>query len=63
MMALDTGTATERSYLSSEDRFRFLKALHTSILIVPVVGDFAGPKALRGVGKYVRDHGAIVTAF
>jgi hypothetical protein len=32
-------------------------------LIVPVVGNFAGPKALRAVGKYVRDHGSTVTAF
>jgi hypothetical protein len=28
-----------------------------------VVGNFSGPKALRAVGQYVRDHGATVTAF
>ena len=27
-------------------------------LIVPIVGDFAGPKALRAVGAYLREHGA-----
>jgi hypothetical protein len=32
-------------------------------LIVPVVGDFAGPKAIRAVTKYLRDHGAVVSAF
>ena len=31
--------------------------------LVPVVGDFGGPKALRAVGQYVRDHGATVSAF
>ena len=39
-----------------------LKDLEERNLIVPVVGNFAGPKALRAVGKYVRDHGAVVTA-
>ena len=31
-------------------------------MLVPVVGNFAGPKALRAVGKYIRDHGATVSA-
>ena len=32
-------------------------------LIVPVVGDFAGPRALRAIGSYLRARGAVVTAF
>jgi hypothetical protein len=32
-------------------------------LIVPVVGDFAGPKALRAEGSFLKDHGVNVTAF
>ena len=39
-----------------------LKILHEKNMLVPVVGNFAGPKALRAVGKYVRDHGATVAA-
>jgi hypothetical protein len=39
-----------------------LKDLHQKNLFVPVVGNFGGPKALRSVGKYVRDHGATVAA-
>ena len=30
---------------------------------MPIVGDFAGPKALRAVGAYLRARGATVTAF
>jgi hypothetical protein len=30
---------------------------------VPVVGNFAGPKAIRAVGRYIREHGATVGAF
>src|SRR5262249_23745976 len=62
MVAAD-GTPVGKSYLASEDTFRVLKDLEERNLLVPVVGNFAGPKALRAVGKYVRDHGATVSAF
>jgi len=32
-------------------------------LIVPLVGDFAGPKAIRIVARYLKDHQAMVSAF
>ncbi len=51
------------SYLATEERFTFLKNLHTKNRIVPVVGDFAGPLAIRSVGDYVRQHAATVSAF
>jgi len=63
MMNLDTGGGGERSYLASEDAFMFLKALQTRNLVVPIVGDFAGPKALRAVGRYIRDYDGVVSAF
>jgi hypothetical protein len=50
-------------YLASEDNFRFLKSLQERNLIVPVVGNFAGPKALRAVGRYIRERGGTVAAF
>ena len=52
-----------RSYLSSEANFRFLKDLETRNLVVPVVGNFAGPRAIRAVGQYLRDKGAVVSTF
>jgi hypothetical protein len=52
-----------RSYLATEAIFRVLKGLETDNLVVPLVGDFAGAKAIRAVGAYVKDHGATVTAF
>jgi hypothetical protein len=64
----DVMTATDeagqkRSYLATEANFRALKKMETDNAIVPLVGDFAGPKAIRTVGQYVRDHGSAVTAF
>ena len=57
------GTGVQRGYLATEEQFRALKQMQERNLIVPVVGDFAGEKALRAVGRYVRDHGATIGAF
>jgi hypothetical protein len=51
------------SYLSSEERFAFVKALHARNLVVPVVGNFGGTHTLRRISEYVRQHDATVTAF
>jgi len=64
----DLMTATDehgvqRSYLASEENFQVLKELELKNLVVPVVGDFGGPSALRRVGDYVRSHHDAVRAF
>jgi hypothetical protein len=51
------------SYLAREEAFRFVKSLQRRNLVVPVVGDLAGPHAVAAIGGFVRDHGAVVTAF
>jgi len=56
-------TGQSVAYLGSEERFAFVKELERRNLIVPVVGNFSGPKALRAVGDYLRSHGATVSAF
>jgi hypothetical protein len=53
----------ERTFLATEDSFQRVKALQHKNLIVPVVGNFAGPKAIRAIGAYLKQHGAVVTAF
>jgi hypothetical protein len=55
--------ARERSYLSSEQSYEFIRAMEIKNLIVPVVGDFGGPKAIRAVGKYLKDRRANVSVF
>lgn len=57
------GEGAQRGYLATEPNYRVLRELERNNLIVPLVGDFAGDKALRSVGKYVRDNGATITAF
>src|SRR5688500_4844824 len=51
------------SYLGSEARFRAVKAMQERNLIVPLTGNFAGPRAIRAVGDWVRSRGATVTTF
>ena len=51
------------SYLASEENFLAIKKLESENRIVPIVGDFAGEKALPSVGRYLKNHGATVTAF
>ncbi len=62
MMAND-GAGKERSYLANDENFMVLKNLETRNLLVPVVGDFSGPKALREVAKYIKSVNAMVAAF
>ena len=52
-----------RSFMATDDNFKTLQEMQRRNALVPVVGDFAGPKALRSVGQYLRDHNATVTAF
>jgi hypothetical protein len=63
LMAETDGRGVQRSYLATEENYRALRDLELNNLIVPLVGDFAGDKALRTVGKYLKEHNATVTAF
>jgi hypothetical protein len=51
------------SYLASEDTYAAVRALEGRNLVIPVVGDFAGPTAIREVGRYLASHDTTVTAF
>jgi len=50
------------SYLATEEAFRVVRDLQLEDRVIPVVGDFAGPHALRAVGDYLREHGEEVVA-
>jgi hypothetical protein len=52
-----------RSYMASEENFRAIRKMELENRIIPVVGDFAGQKALRSIGRYLKEHGATVGAF
>jgi hypothetical protein len=51
------------SYLASEENYQVVRDMERRNLIVPLVGDFAGTKAIRAVGNYLKEHGAVVSTF
>ena len=63
MMQATDAEGANLSYMGSEENFKALQELEKKNLIVPVVGDFAGPKAIRTVAQYLKEHDAYVTAF
>jgi hypothetical protein len=63
LMTVTDGVGKNWSFLASTENYESVRAMHAKNLIVPLVGDFAGPKAVRMAAQYVRDHGAIVNVF
>jgi hypothetical protein len=63
LMMAEAGDGRAASYLATEQSFRVVKDLEAKNLLVPVVGNFGGPKAIRAVAEYLRDHDAVVSAF
>src|SRR5262245_30763943 len=57
------GGGENRSYVATEENFQTIKRMESENRIIPIVGDFAGEKALRSVGAYIRDHDAAVSTF
>lgn len=62
MMETD-GQNRNRNFLASDSSYQFVRQMQRKNLIIPVVGDFAGPKAIRAVADFVRGHNAEITAF
>ena len=48
---------------ATDENYAFMKQLEGRNMLLPVVGNFAGPKALRAVGTWLREHNAVVSAF
>src|SRR5262249_14205269 len=53
----------QRSYMASEELYDVVRDMEMRNLVVPLVGDFAGPKALRSVARYLDLHHSTVSVF
>jgi hypothetical protein len=51
------------NFLASAEDYEFVRGMHRKNLIIPVVGDFGGKKALAAVGEYLKKNGFTVSAF
>ena len=63
LMAATDEAGQMHSFLASEQAFVFVRDLERRNMIVPVVGNFAGPKTLRAIGSYVRRNATRVSTF
>ncbi len=63
LMTATDAAGVSRSYLATEEGFQFLRDLESRNLVVPVVGDFGGPKAIRSIATYLKARSATVGAF
>jgi hypothetical protein len=63
MMTARDEAGTYWSYLGTAESFQHIRLMQRKNLIVPVVGDFAGPRALKAIGTYVRNHGGGINVF
>lgn len=63
LMTATDARGQPRGYLASEENFQILKDLERRNLVVPLIGNFGGPKAIRAVGRYLKERGATVSAF
>jgi hypothetical protein len=63
LMTAEDGVGQNRSFLASQENFEFVKDLESRNLIVPVVGDFGGNKAIRAVATYLKSIDTMVSAF
>jgi len=63
-LLLETDAAgAQTNYLASEESFQFVKAMHATHRIIPVVGDVSGPSALQAVGRDIAARGEKLSAF
>jgi hypothetical protein len=63
LMTLTDENGVSRGFLANDENFKTVKNLQEKNLIIPIVGDFSGPKALRAIGQYLKEHNATVAAF
>src|SRR4029453_6465922 len=56
-------TGRNSSFLATEENYLYVREMQQKNLIVPLVGDFAGPAVIRNVGRYLTEHKATVAVF
>lgn len=63
LMVTTDGRGKNWAYLDAEERYQYVRDLQIKNLIVPLVADFAGPKSIKAIARFLKDHGAMVSVF
>lgn len=51
------------NFLASVEDYDFVRGLQMKNMVIPLTGDFAGPKAFAAIGDYLKKYGLTVSAF
>lgn len=57
------GTSRKRAFLASDPDFQFVRSLEGKDLVVPVVGDVSGRRAMAAIAAEIRTRGESLSAF
>ena len=63
LMSTTDITGRNSSFLAAEENYVYVREMQRKNLIVPLVGDFAGPAVIRNIGRYLNEHKATVGVF
>lgn len=63
LLAATDLSGKKAGFLATDEAFRFVQTLQKENKVVPVVGDFAGDRAMPGVAAQIREKGLKVSAF
>jgi hypothetical protein len=63
LMTAADAEGVARGFLANEEAYQAVRDLEARNLVVPVVGDFSGTRALAGVGTFLREHRLTVAVF
>jgi len=63
LMSMTDPAGRNQSYLASAENFAAVQKLERENRVIPLVGDFAGDKTIADIGKFLKDHDAVVDVF
>ena len=63
LLAMRDLKGKQGSFLAGMKDYDFVRSMHRRNLIIPIVGDFSGKKALAAVGSYLRKRKLTVSVF
>jgi hypothetical protein len=63
LMNTTDSTGRNSSFLATEENYLYVREMQRKNLIVPLVGNFAGPAVIRNVGRYLTERKATVSVF
>ena len=63
MMNSTDAAGRNSAFLANEENYQYVREMQRKNLIIPLVGDFAGPAAIRNVARYLKERNSTIAVF